>query len=96
MIPSHLFAHMHATGHGEHAASMPMSAMMAGMLLGLLVFAALLVAAGAFAGWVVGRRGQRPDAVDDARRELDVRYARGEVDRDTYLRVRSDLISGSA
>jgi len=36
-------------------------------------------------------RGPAGGAVPDARRHVDLRYARGEVDRDDYLQRRADL-----
>jgi hypothetical protein len=36
--------------------------------------------------------GRRPDITDPALEALRVRYARGEVDRDTFLVMRADLI----
>jgi len=61
-----------------------------GMMLVGLVWLALLVAAGAAIVWLILRgRGRQTDP--NARQVLDVRYARGELDRETYLRMRADL-----
>jgi uncharacterized membrane protein len=38
----------------------------------------------------------RPSASDPAREALRVRYARGEVDRDTFLATWADLTAGSS
>lgn len=70
---------------------MPMGgAMGGGMLLVALVWVALLVAVGLAIGWLVFRRRPR-QAGSAAHDALDVRYARGELDRETYLGMRSDL-----
>lgn len=61
-----------------------------------LLFLAVLVG---FGIWMVLRLGQRPVApagpaaasLDPALAELRLRYARGEVDRDQYLRLAADL-----
>jgi uncharacterized membrane protein len=60
------------------------------MLLVALAWVALLVAVGLAIGWLVFRRRPR-QAGSEARDALDGRYARGELDRDTYLQMRSDL-----
>jgi putative membrane protein len=61
-----------------------------GMMLVGLVWLALLVAAGAAIVWLIIRGGGR-STDPDARQVLDVRYARGELDRETYLHMRADL-----
>jgi len=54
-----------------------------------LTVLALVVAASV---WLVRTaRGPVPPGAAAARHELDLRYARGEVDRDEYLRRRADL-----
>jgi putative membrane protein len=73
------------------------------MLMGLLFTLALLVLAVLAIIWLVRRmsRESRENSRlsgalhTDPRHELDVRYARGEIDRDTYLRMRDDLGTGS-
>lgn len=63
-------------------------------LVGLLSIA-LVAAVGAGIGWLLfGRSGRRGET--GARRLLDSRYARGEPDRDTYLRMRGDLADASS
>jgi uncharacterized membrane protein len=77
----------------EGGASSWMSGMMpmgSAMLLVALAWVALLVGVGLAIGWLVFRRRPRR-AGSEARGALDVRYARGELDRDTYLEMRSDL-----
>jgi putative membrane protein len=60
-----------------------------GMMLIGLVWLILLVAASVLIAWLV-LRGRSPSTTD-ARKVLGVRYARGELDRETYLRMRADL-----
>ena len=61
-----------------------------GMMLLSFVWLALLPAAGAAIVWlIVHGRARQTDP--DARQVLDVQYARGELDRETYLRMRDDL-----
>jgi putative membrane protein len=61
-----------------------------GLMLVGLVWLALLVAAGAAIVWLTLRgRGRQTDP--KARQVLDVRYARGELDREMYLRMRADV-----
>ena len=61
----------------------------------LLVSLALLVLIIVVVIWLVARlRGDSPanrGPGSGARDELDVRYARGELDRETYLQMRRDL-----
>lgn len=65
-----------------------------GMVLAF-VSLALLVGSGIAIVWLIlGGRGRHINA--DARHVLDVRYARGELDRDAYLRMRSDLADRAA
>ena len=46
---------------------------------------------------IVGTRGRRASSrPEDAREELDRRYARGEIARETYLQQRTDLVAGAA
>jgi putative membrane protein len=68
-----------------------------GPFMGILMLAAAaaVVVAGILAlrhFWHIGERGQGRDAADgQARAILDERYARGEIDREEYLRRRRDL-----
>jgi putative membrane protein len=66
-----------------------------GMWLGplfMLAALALLVAIVVFlARWLGGDSGAAPKAPRTARDLLDDRYARGEIDREEYLRRRQDL-----
>jgi putative membrane protein len=52
------------------------------MLVGIVVF---------LARWLGGDRAAAPEAPRTARDLLDERYARGEIDREEYLRRRQDL-----
>lgn len=61
-----------------------------GMLLPALLSVALLLAIGLLITWLVLRRGVARHH-DEARRALDLRYAAGQIDRDTYLGMRADL-----
>jgi putative membrane protein len=61
-----------------------------GMILIGLVWLILLVAATVFLAWLI-LRGRGPRTATDARQVLDVRDARGELDRETYVRMRADL-----
>jgi len=71
------------------AGMMPMGGGMGMFFVGLLSVA-LLVTIGVVFGWVIVR-GRHPRIGADAREVLDSRYARGEIDRDAYLRMRTDL-----
>lgn len=64
-----------------------------GGLLALLVLLLVVVGGSLLLAVVWTRRRARTDAVDTGGplHELDRRYARGEVDRDSYLQIRSDL-----
>lgn len=77
-------------GGGASSSMGGMMPMGSAMLLVALAWIALLVAVGLAIGWLVLRRRPR-QAGSEARDALDVRYARGELDRDTYLHMRSDL-----
>lgn len=61
-----------------------------GIILIGLVWLTLLVAATVLIAWLI-LRSRGPRAETDARQLLDVRYARGELDRETYVRMRADL-----
>lgn len=63
-------------------------------LFGVLAVA-LVAALGVGIGWLFLGRSRRM-AETDARHLLDSRYARGELDRDAYLRMRSDLADSSS
>jgi putative membrane protein len=71
------------------ASMMPMGGGM-GMFFVDLLSVALVVAIGVVVAWLMFR-GRHPRVGADAREVLDTRYARGEVDRDAYLRMRTDL-----
>lgn len=74
---------------GAHGgAGMPTMDMMGGVLVASLLVCGLLIAVAVYAGWWLAGRNRE---VDDARHDLDVRYACGQLDRDTYLRIRADL-----
>lgn len=73
--------------------------MWAGMLMSWILGVALIVLVVVGIVWLVrqlgnDRRRRRPDrsAID----QLELRYARGEVDRDTYLAIRRDLEADDA
>jgi putative membrane protein len=92
----------HGTSDGDWSGMMGMDgmggmgSMMAFGLLWLLIiaaFAALLIV-GAIWLWRRGQPAATP-AVQTPREMLDRRYAAGEVDRDTYLQMRSDLGASS-
>jgi putative membrane protein len=58
------------------------------VVLALIVLVLLVV----LSVWLLGTgRGPAGPAADVARRDLDLRYARGEIDRDGYLQRRADL-----
>jgi uncharacterized membrane protein len=61
-----------------------------GMILIGLVWLTLLTASGIAIAWLI-LRGRGRHTTNDARQVLDVRYARGDLDRDAYLRMRADL-----
>ena len=75
------------SGAGSWMGMMPMGG---GMILIGLVWLILLVAATVLLAWLI-LRGRGPSTATDARQVLDVRYARGELDRETYLRMRADV-----
>lgn len=71
-----------------------------GMWLGPIVMLAVLalLAAGivSLVRWMAGNRGSAdPSSSRSAREILDERYARGDIDRDEYLRRREDLAGRS-
>lgn len=67
---------------------MPMGGGM--MLFGVVWVTTLLVASGVAIAWLI-LRGRGRHTIIDPPQILDVRYARGELDRETYLRMRADL-----
>ena len=83
--------------HGEAEGGFGMGGMgsMMGMggLLGLLLLVLLVVGGGLLLAVVWTRRRSMTDALHAGGplQELERRYARGEVDRDSYLQIRSDL-----
>jgi putative membrane protein len=64
-----------------------------GMLLWWLIGIALLVLLVLGIVWLSRQLGSpgNQSADGDALRELELRYARGDIDRDTYLAMRDDL-----
>lgn len=67
-----------------------------GMLLWWLIGLALLVLLVLGIVWLIRQlqspaRAESPPPDTDALRELELRYARGELERDTYLAMRDDL-----
>lgn len=75
------------------AGMMPMGGGMGMSFIGLLWLAQLIAIGGVLGGLIV--RGRHPGTGAGARETLDGRYARGEIDRDDYLRLRSDLADRS-
>ncbi len=75
------------------AGVMPMGGGMGTFFVGLL-WVALLVAIGVGLGLLIVR-GRHPRTGADAREILDSRYARGDIDRDAYVRMRTDLADGA-
>lgn len=80
-------------GTSPMAGMRPMGGGMGMSFIGLL-WLAQLIAIGGVLGWLIVR-GRHPWTGAGARETLDSRYARGEIDRDDYLRMRSDLADGS-
>jgi len=80
-----------ANGTSWMAGMMPMGGSMGiGAIFVGLIWMALPIAIGVVIGWLI-LRGRHREIGADAQEILDSRYARGEVDRDAYLRMRSDL-----
>lgn len=75
------------------AGMMPMGGGMGMFFIGQL-WLAQLIAIGGVLGWLMVR-GRHPRTRVGAREILDSRYARGEIDRDDYLRMQSDLADRS-
>jgi putative membrane protein len=63
-------------------------------LWAVLPLLVLVLAVAAFVWLVRTARGPAGSDADAARRQLDLRDARGEVDRDDYLQRRADLEAG--
>ena len=59
-----------------------------GMILWLAVFVAIIVG---LVRWLVGTGGGVERSVRSARDILDERYARGEIDRDEYVKRKQDI-----
>lgn len=77
---------------------MPDGMMMGGPMMVMMFITLLLVLVALIAGvvWLVRTLareggGSRPRSAVE---QLDVRYARGEIDRDDYIRRRDDLVRG--
>jgi putative membrane protein len=62
-----------------------------GPLFMLAVFALLVALVVLLVRWLGGERGSPSAAARTARDVLDERYARGEIDRDEYLKRRQDI-----
>jgi putative membrane protein len=71
------------------AGMMPMGGGMSMFFISLL-WLAFLIAIGVVVGRLIVRVRQNPPGAG-AHEILDIRYARGEIDRDAYLRMRTDL-----
>ena len=56
----------------------------------------LAIGAAAVIAGVARRRAAAASMPGDGRGELDLRYARGEITRQTYLQQRADLVAGAA
>lgn len=68
--------------------------MWAGMLISAILGIALIILVALGIVWLarrLGREAQPPRQGRSALTELELRYARGEVDRETYLAIRRDL-----
>lgn len=82
-------------GAGDHAGGMGGigSMMGTGGWLGLLVLSLLIVVGGGLLAVVLTRRRSSDvtAGAGSALDELDRRYARGEVERDSYIQIRDDL-----
>lgn len=89
----HCRAMMHADGTGAHDTFGGMLPMGAGMLLAGLLWLAVVISLTVV--WFLQRRGS-VGRDTEARRSLDLRYAQGQVDRDTYPRMRADLADGAS
>lgn len=73
--------------------------MWAGMLISAILGLALIVLVVVGIVWVVrqlGQDGSRRKPERSAIAELELRYARGEVDRETYVAIRRDLEADGA
>ncbi len=84
-------------GNGMMGGMMGNGMMGAGMIVGLVVSLALLTLLVLGIVWMVRQLqnspagGRLPASAGGAVRELELRYARGEIDRDTYFAMRDDL-----
>ena len=75
-------------------AGMMASSMWVGMLISAILGIALIVLVIVGIAWLVRQLGRDTDRQRPGRAaltELELRYARGEIDRDTYLAIRRDL-----
>jgi putative membrane protein len=64
------------------------------MVVVMVVVLALLVAGAIWLARTLTRPANPPSGPGPARAELDLRYARGELDREEYLQRRADLEGG--
>jgi len=60
----------------------------------LLFWLLIILAIAALVKWLWGSDGKTPDMRREALDILHERYARGEIDRDTYLAMKQDILSG--
>jgi len=65
--------------------------MFLGPLFGILLLALLVAAVFAIIRWLVSEGGSAGSRARTARDILDERYAKGEIDREEYMRRRQDL-----
>jgi putative membrane protein len=65
--------------------------MFLGPLFGILLLALLIAAGFAIFRWLVSEGGSPSSRVRTARDILDERYAKGEIEREEYMRRRQDL-----
>lgn len=75
-------------------AGMMAGSMWAGMLISAVLGIALIVLVIVGIAWLVRQLGRDADRQRPGRTaltDLELRYARGEIDRDTYLAIRRDL-----
>jgi len=62
-------------------------------LFGMVWFALMIVVIVLLVRWLGGRNGGRSTSIRTARDILDERYARGEIDREEYLKRKNDIAS---
>lgn len=91
-LPAFLFATPALADPGEYGGHMMDYGYGVGMMFGPVLW--LLVLGGVVAGviWLV-RRTDSPDGASNAKAELDLRFARGEIDAEDYA-ARKKLLAG--